>query len=83
LREWNVPKILALDSTAWRLVIHVPEFKFTPCFHLVLVFGFLLFMRGFISSLPQLGWEKGFDVVVVYLCNFDTPINQLGLTGLF
>ena len=31
-------------------------------------FGFLLFLLGFISSLPQLAWEKGFDVVVVAKC---------------
>jgi hypothetical protein len=27
-------------------------------------FGILSFQLGFISSLPQLVWEKGFDVVV-------------------
>jgi hypothetical protein len=27
--------------------------------------GFLMFLLGFISSLPQLVWEKGFDVVVL------------------
>jgi hypothetical protein len=31
------------------------------------LFGFLLFLLGFISSLSQLAWEKGFDVVVVGL----------------
>ena len=25
LRDWNVPKVLALDRTAWRSAIHVPE----------------------------------------------------------
>src|SRR5215210_6229545 len=25
LRDWNVPKVLALDRTAWRAAIHVPE----------------------------------------------------------
>lgn len=25
LRDWNVPKVLALDRTAWRSEIHVPE----------------------------------------------------------
>jgi hypothetical protein len=24
-RDWNVPKVLALDRTAWRSAIHVPE----------------------------------------------------------
>jgi hypothetical protein len=34
-------------------------------FFLSLCFGFLMFLLDFISSLPQLAWEKGFDVVVV------------------
>jgi hypothetical protein len=25
LRDWNVPKDLALDMTAWKSAIHVPE----------------------------------------------------------
>lgn len=25
LRDWNVPKVLALDRTAWRSAIHLPE----------------------------------------------------------
>jgi hypothetical protein len=42
----------------------------SPCF------GFLVFLLGFISSLAQLAWEKGFDVVDVVvdqtkLCSFD------------
>ena len=41
-----------------------------PCF------GFLLLL-GFISSLPQLAWEKGFDVVVVVVV--ETPNNYLRL----
>jgi hypothetical protein len=31
------------------------------------LFSFLLFLLDFISSLSQLAWEKGFDVVVVGL----------------
>jgi hypothetical protein len=25
MRDWNVPEILALDRTAWRLAIHVSQ----------------------------------------------------------
>jgi hypothetical protein len=35
----------------------------TRIFHLVLVFCFLFFLLGFRSSLRQVAWEKGFDVV--------------------
>jgi hypothetical protein len=58
--------------------IHVPESYFTrsllaflsPCF------GFLMFLLGFISSLFQLAWEKGFDVAIVML-KFGLP-NESG-----
>ena len=43
LKGWNIPKDLALDSSAWKTAIHVPE----P--------GLLLL--GFNSSLPQLVWD--------------------------
>ena len=25
LKEWNIPKDLALDRSAWKIAIHVPE----------------------------------------------------------
>jgi len=34
-----------------------------------------LFLSGFISSLPQLAWEKGYVVVVVVVANIS--INDL------
>ena len=43
LKEWNIPKDLALDRSAWKTAIHVPE-------------PWLLLM-GFNSSLPQLVWD--------------------------
>jgi hypothetical protein len=46
-----------MDRSAWRLAINVPEiwsFLFSLCFVLLLP----LFLVGFISSLPQLAWDK-------------------------
>jgi hypothetical protein len=37
-------------------------FSFSPCF------GFLMIMLGFIYSLPQLVWKKGFNFVGVLCC---------------
>jgi hypothetical protein len=59
LKDWSVPRDLALDRTAWKLAIHVRELYVT-----VLVLCSLLtlcchrFLLGFISSLPQLAWDK-------------------------
>lgn len=44
-------------------------FVLSPCFGLFSLFGF-------ISSLPQLAWEKGFDVVVVVNGGGITSISQ-------
>ena len=43
LKDWNISKDIALDRSAWRLAINVPE---------PLTYFFL------ISSLPQFAWEK-------------------------
>ena len=45
LKDWNISKEIALDRSAWRLAINVHE-------------PYFLFFWGFISSLPQLAWEK-------------------------
>ena len=45
LKDWNISKEVALDRSAWRLAINVPEL-------------WLLGLLGFISSLPQLAWDK-------------------------
>ena len=45
LKDWDISEELALDRSAWRLAINVPE----PC---------PLCLLGFISSLPQLAWDK-------------------------
>ena len=44
-KDWDISEELALDRSVWRLAINVPE----P-WHLCLL--------GFISSLPQLAWDK-------------------------
>ena len=43
LKGWNIPKDLALDRSAWKTTIHVPE----PW----------LLLLGFNSSLPQFVWD--------------------------
>ena len=43
LKGWNIPKDLALDRSAWKTTIHMPE----PW----------LLLLGFNSNLPQLVWD--------------------------
>ena len=45
LKDWNISKEIALDRSAWRLAISMPE-------------PWPLCLLGFISSLPQLAWDK-------------------------
>ena len=45
IKDWNISKEVPLDRSACGLAINVPELR--P-----------LFLLGFISRLPQLGWEK-------------------------
>jgi len=45
LKNWNISEDVALDRSAWRLAISVPE-------------PWPLCLLGFISSLPQLAWDK-------------------------
>jgi hypothetical protein len=68
LREWNISNELAMDRSAWRLPINVPEplplflFLFTPistsCVVSFFVFLLPLFLLDFISNLSQLAWDK-------------------------
>jgi hypothetical protein len=62
LKEWDIPKELVLDRSAWRLSINVTETwssLFLLCFCvLVLCASPFLVLVGFISSLPQLAWDK-------------------------
>jgi hypothetical protein len=62
LKEWDIPKELVMNRSTWRLAINVPKtwsFLFL-LFFCVLCFVLLLplFLVGFISSLPQLAWDK-------------------------
>ncbi|KAG2654061.1 hypothetical protein PVAP13_1NG538400 [Panicum virgatum] len=45
IKDWNISKEVPLDRSAWGLAINVLELR--P-----------LFLLGFISRLPQLGWGK-------------------------
>jgi uncharacterized membrane protein YpjA len=65
LRYWNVPKDLALDRTAWKSAIHVPESFTCVFFLLVLVLVSLCFCLVSYVAYPTLLGKKGFVVVVV------------------
>jgi len=45
LKDWDISEEVALDRSVWRLAINVPE-------------SWSLCLLGFISSLPQLAWDK-------------------------
>ena len=45
LKDWDISEEVVLDRSAWRLAINVPE-PWPVC------------LLGFISSLPQLAWDK-------------------------
>jgi len=52
LKDWNISKEIALDRSAWRLAINVPE----PCTY---------FFRVSSLAYPNLLGKKGYVVVVV------------------
>ena len=54
LKWWNIPKDLALDSSAWKITIHMPE----PW---LLLLGFNFRLQ------PTYLGLKGFIVIVVYI----------------
>jgi hypothetical protein len=65
LKEWNISKQLAMDRSAWRLAINVPNLcpyfclpLSVPSVSCLFVFLLSLFIFSFISSLPQLAWDK-------------------------
>jgi len=67
-----------------RHVYSLPKFGFFFCYNGIYSTGFHLivsslttlnlFLSGFISSLPQLAWEKGYVVVVVVVVVFILPL---------
>ena len=78
LKGWNIPKDLALDRSAWKTAIHVPE----PW----------LLLLGFNSSLPQLIWDlKALLLLLLLLlllmiftekiCSVDLSISSFVFTG--
>jgi hypothetical protein len=76
LKDWNVLAIWLLIGPCGRILVY--SFfcgenlsLLVPC---LLIFcsprvGFLMFLLGFMSSLPQLAWEKG-SLGDVYFCLF-------------
>jgi hypothetical protein len=77
LKEWNISKDLAMDRSAWRLTINVPEpwplFVLCP----LCLFTCLLVSRLFgVSSLayPNLLGTKGYDVIVVVVVDLRTTM---------
>ena len=56
LKDWNISKEIALDRTAWRLAINVPERTY--------------FFRVSSLAYPNLRGKKGYVVVIVVLTTF-------------
>jgi hypothetical protein len=89
LKDWNIVEELALDRREWKLAIHVPEPWFLPSYYrnpfsftsLPLSFSSffnLSWLLCFISSLPQLAWDKK-----ALLLLYGTSINFLGVHWLY
>jgi hypothetical protein len=65
LKDRNVPKVLALDRTALRSTIHVPESYFTLFFLLLLVLVSIYFCCVSYLSYPNLLGKKAFMLLFV------------------
>ena len=90
LKEWDIPKDLAMDRSALRLAIDVPEpwsFFLPSCLLVFLSFGFCSFISSFwvpmcfISSLPQLAWDKKALLLLSYGIRYEMrPLNWNGMS---
>jgi hypothetical protein len=59
LEIWLLIGLLRNKRSMCRILSLLVLFFLSPCF------GFLMYLLGFLSSIPQFDWEKRFDVVVV------------------